>query len=48
MKYDGKSDRNFDIFIDTLLNKDVAKEPLPKQESFDKFIERVSGKSDKK
>lgn len=45
MKYDAKNP-SFDKFIDTLLNKDVAKEPLPKQESFDKFIDKVMGKTD--
>jgi hypothetical protein len=39
---------SFDKLIDTLLNKDVVKEPSPKQESFDKFIDKVMGITDTK
>ena len=47
MKYDAKNP-SFDKFIDTLLNKNVDKEPPPKRERFDDFIDSVLGKNDTK
>ena len=42
-----KTDKSFDKLIDSLLNKDVVKEPLPKQESFQEFIDKTLGKTPK-
>lgn len=48
MKRGNQDNTSFDKLIDILLNKDVVKEPLPKQESFDKFIDKIMGKTQPK